>query len=119
MFFFLSFLSGVALFYSFQYFPFFSCGIFLIFSVYLMVKKRFIFILLILSGIAFSFLRYEPLEGMSHVSGKEVIIKGIFESHPVKNESDMFKQVFTVISDPDKKTGEEMNGLAGREIVLF
>lgn len=119
MLFFLSFLSGVTLFYSFMYFPFSSGFIFLLSSLWLTIKKRFIFILLILLGIAFAFLRYEPLKDMSHIGGREFVVKGIFESHPVKSDSDMFKQAFTIRSALDMKAGEMMDDLAGREIMLF
>jgi len=119
MLFFLSFLSGVTLFYSFMYFPFSSGFIFLLSSLWLTIKKRFIFILLILLGIAFAFLRYEPLKDMSYIGGREFVVKGIFESHPVKSDSDMFKQAFTIRSALDMKAGEMMDDLAGREIMLF
>ena len=119
MLFFLSFLSGVTLFYSFLYFPFSSGFIFLLSSLWLTIKKRFIFILLILLGIAFAFLRYEPLKDMSYIGGREFVVKGIFESHPVKSDSDMFKQAFTIRSALDMKAGEMMDDLAGREIMLF
>ena len=119
MLFFLSFLSGVTLFYSFLYFPYSSGFIFLLSSLWLTIKKRFIFILLILLGIAFAFLRYEPLKDMSYIGGREFVVKGIFESHPVKSDSDMFKQAFTIRSALDMKAGEMMDDLAGREIMLF
>ncbi|MBM4140229.1 MAG: DNA internalization-related competence protein ComEC/Rec2 [Nitrospira sp.] len=119
MLFFLSFLSGVALFYTFQYFPYSSGFIFLLSSLWRTIKKRFIFIFLILLGIAFAFLRYEPLKDMSYIGGREFVVKGIFESHPVKSDSDMFKQAFTIKSALDMKAGEMMDDLAGREIMLF
>lgn len=119
MLFFLSFLSGVILFYSFLYFPFSSGCIFLSSSLWFTIKKRFIFILLILLGVAFAFLRYEPLKDMSYIGGREVVVKGIFESHPVKSDSDMFRQAFTIRSALDMKAGEMMDDLAGREIMLF
>ncbi|MDH5202091.1 MAG: DNA internalization-related competence protein ComEC/Rec2 [Nitrospirota bacterium] len=119
MLFFLSFLSGVALFYSFQYFPFSSGVIILLYSVYLVVKKRFIFIAFILAGMAFAFLRYEPLKDMSHVGGREFIVKGIFESHPVKTDSGTYRQAFAIRSALDMEAGEMMDDLAGQEIILF
>lgn len=126
MLFFISFLVGVVLFYSFQYFPFSTVFTFLLSSVYLSIKKRFFLILIILSGIAFAFIRYEPLKDMSHIGGKEVAVKGVFsapadlrESHAIKTDSGMFKQPIDVKSAVDIKTGGRLDELAGREIILF
>ncbi|MEW6163117.1 MAG: ComEC/Rec2 family competence protein [Nitrospirota bacterium] len=117
--FFISFLSGIALFYSSQYFPFSTLFILLLTFVYLFVKRKFFFIAIILLGIAFAFVRYEPPKDMSHVSGREVEVKGVFSSLPIKTESGMFKQPFKINSAVNIKTGERLDELAGQEIMLF
>ncbi|MDI6890971.1 MAG: DNA internalization-related competence protein ComEC/Rec2 [Thermodesulfovibrionales bacterium] len=117
--FFISFLSGIVLFYSFQYFPFSALFILLLTFVYLFVKKKFFFIAIILLGIAFAFVRYEPPKDMSHVSGREVEVKGVFSSLPIKTESGRFKQSFEIESAMEVNAGERLNELAGREIVVF
>ncbi|MFZ6016417.1 MAG: DNA internalization-related competence protein ComEC/Rec2 [Nitrospirota bacterium] len=119
MVFFLSFLTGIVLFYSFQYFPFSTIFAFLLSSIYLFIKRRFLPILIILSGIAFAFIRYEPAKDMSYIRGKEVVVRGIFKSYPAETESGMFKQSLDIGSAVDIKTGERLNDLVGQEIILF
>lgn len=119
MVFFLSFLTGIVLFYSFQYFPFSTIFAFLLSSIYLFIKRRFLPILIILSGIAFAFIRYEPAKDMSYTRGKEVVVRGIFKSYPAETESGMFKQSLDIGSAVDIKTGERLNDLVGQEIILF
>ena len=116
--FFISFLSGVILFYSFQYFPFSTVLISLLSSIYLVVQKRFFIICILLSGIVFAFVRYEPVKDMPHFRD-EVAVRGIFESYPTKTDSGMFKQTLKIGSAKDIKTGEEPKELAGKEIILF
>lgn len=119
MIFFVPFLSGIVLFYSFQYFPFSAISVFLLSSVFLFLKRNFLPILIILSGIAFAFLRYEPEKDISHITGKEFIVIGVFQSYPVKTESGMFRQSIEIKSAIDKKSSESLRELAGQEITLL
>jgi competence protein ComEC len=124
MHFFISFLTGVVLFYSFKYFPFFTIFAFLLSSIYLLFKKKFFIILIIISGIAFAFIRYDPVKDIlslskDTISGKEIAVKGIFESHPIKTESNMFRETLNIKSAVDIKTGEKIDELAGHKIILF
>jgi len=119
MIFFVPFLSGIVLFYSFQYFPFSATSVFLLSSVYLSLKRNFLPILIILSGIAFAFLRYEQERDISHITGKEFIVRGVFQSYPVKTESGTFRQSIEIKSTIDKKNDESLRELAGQEITLL
>jgi competence protein ComEC len=119
MLFFVSFLSGIILFYSCQYFPFSAIAAFLLSSVSLIRKRKFFPILIILLGITFAFLRYEQEKDISHIMGKEVTVKCVSQSYPVKTESGMFRQLIDIKSTVDKKTGEKLKELAGQEITLF
>lgn len=119
MLFFVSFLSGIILFHSCQYFPFSTIAAFLLSSVYLILKRKFFPILIILLGIAFAFLRFDQEKDISHIMGKEVIVKSSFQSYPLKTESGMFRQLIDIKSAVDKKTGERLKELAGQEITLF
>ena len=58
--FFLSFLIGVVLFYSFQYFPYSTVALSLISALTLCVRKKYLLVVVLLTGTAFAFLRYEP-----------------------------------------------------------
>jgi competence protein ComEC len=87
-------------------------------SVYLLVKKKFFLILILLSGIAFAFLRYEPVKDIS-LNRDNVAVRGIFKSLPAKTDSGMFKQTLNIKSALDTKTGEKLKELTGKEIILF
>jgi len=117
--FFISFLTGIALFYSFQYFPFSTVFISVLSSIYLLVKKRLLLILIIISGIAFAFIRYESAKDIPDISGKEVTVRGVFESYPSKTDMGIFKQTFNIKSAVDIKTGEGLNEFGGKEVILF
>jgi competence protein ComEC len=116
--FFIAFLAGIIFFYSFQYFPFFTVFMSLLSFTYLSVKKRFFLIFVLLSGIAFAFIRYEPVKDMPHFRDK-VAVRGIFESYPSKTDSGMFKQNLKIKSAKDIKTGEELKEIDGKKIILF
>jgi competence protein ComEC len=115
--FFISFLAGLVFFYSFQYFPLSTIFSGLLSSIYLSARKRFLLIFIVFSGIAFAFLRYEPVKDI-HIRDK-VDAKGIFESLPTKTDSGMFMQTLNIKSAVDTKTGEKLKELAGQEIILL
>lgn len=116
--FFISFLTGVILFYSFQYFPFSTIFIALFMSVYLSFKKRLLFMFVLLLGIAFAFIRHEPVMDMAYIKD-EVAARGIFESNPVKTDSGMIRQILNIESAINIKTGESLKEFAGHEITLL
>jgi hypothetical protein len=116
--FFISFLTGIVFFHSFQYFPFSTIFISLLSSVYLLVKKKFSLILILLSGIVFAFMRYEPVKDILLIRD-DVAVRGIFKSLPAKTDSGMFKQTLNIKSALDTKTGEKLKELTGKEIILF
>lgn len=117
--FFLSFLSGIVLFYFLQFFPFSAISTFLLSSICLSLKKRIFPILIILSGIAFAFFRYEPVKELPHISGKEVVLEGFFSSLPAETERGMFRQSLQVQSASDKNTGKEIGELRKQEVVIL
>ncbi|MEW6417594.1 MAG: ComEC/Rec2 family competence protein [Nitrospirota bacterium] len=116
--FFISFLTGIVFFYSFQYFPFFTIFISILSSAYLLVKKKFFLILVIISAIAFAFIRHEPVKEIAYFQDK-VAIKGAFESNPIRTDSGMFRQILNIESAMNIKTGESLKELVGHEITLL
>jgi competence protein ComEC len=116
--FFISFLTGVILFYSFQYFPFFTIFISILSSAYLLFKKKFFLMLVIISAIAFAFIRYEPVRDMAYIKEK-VAVRGVFESNPVRTDSGMFGQILNIKSAMNITTGERIEELAGHGIRLL
>jgi competence protein ComEC len=118
MHFFILFLTGVILFYSFHYFPFSTLFVSLTSAAYLTVKKKFFLIFLFLLGITYAFLRYEPAQDLPYTRDK-IAVKGIFESYPVKTDRGTFRQICSITDASDINTGERLNGFAGKEITLF
>jgi competence protein ComEC len=116
---FLPFLLGVVLFYLFNYFPFSTISAFVLSSIYLILKRKFSLVLILLLGIVFAFLRYAPEKDISYIAGKEVIVKGVFQSYPIQTESGTFKQSVEIKSAVDKKTRERLKELFGKEITLL
>jgi competence protein ComEC len=106
--FFISFITGIVFFHSFQYFPFSTIFISLLSTVYLSVKKKFFLILILLSGIAFAFMRYEPVKDMPFIRDN-VAVRGIFKSLPAKTDSGMFKQTLKIKSAMYIKNGTIMS----------
>jgi competence protein ComEC len=117
--FFLSFLSGIVLFISFPYFPFSTIFVFLLSSIFLILKKRAFLILIILSGIALAFFRYEPVNELPQISGKEVVLEGFFISLPSETERGIFRQSLQAQSAFDENTGKKISELHNQDVVIL
>src|SRR4030043_233556 len=117
--FFLSFLAGIVLFHTFQYFPFSSIAVVFLSFIYLILKKRIFLVLIILSGIAFTFLRSEPAKDLPVIKGREVVLEGFFSSLPAETEKGMFRQSVKVQSSFDENTGKEIYELRNQEVVIL
>ena len=117
--FFLSFLTGIVLFHTFQYFPFSSISVFFLSFIYLILKKRIFLVLIILSGIAFAFFRSEPAKDLPFIKGREVVLEGFFISLPAETEKGMFRQSVKVQSSFDENTGKEIYELRNQEVVIL
>ncbi len=117
--FFLSFLTGIVLFHTFQYFPFSSIAVVFLSFIYLILKKRIFLVLIILSGIAFAFLRSEPAKDLPVIKGREVVLEGFFSSLPAETGKGMFRQSVKVQSSFDENTGKEIYELRNQEVVIL
>ena len=81
--FFLSFLIGVVLFYSFQYFPYATVVLSCISALTLFVRKNYLLVAVLLTGTVFAFLRYEPPAQMPHMTD-EMKVQGVFRENPAR-----------------------------------
>ena len=117
MHFFVSFLIGVVSFYLFLYFPFSAVSVSLTSAAYLTAKKKYFLIFVVLLGITYAFLRYEPVQDFPYIKDN-IAVKGTFESYPVRTDRGTFKQLLSVTEASDV-TGENRNELTGKEITLF
>src|SRR4030042_1463931 len=117
--FFLSFLAGIVLFHTFQYFPFSSIVVVFLSFIYLILKKRIFLVLIILLGIAFAFLRSEPAKDLPVIKGREVVLEGFISSLPAETEKGMCRQSIKVQSSFDENTGKEIYELRNQEVVIL
>ena len=117
--FFISFLAGVILFYSFHYFPFTSSIIFFLFLASLIFKKRYLLIPMLVFGVLYAFFRYAPETDLSSIRGKEIIVSGAFSSDVVLTSSGKFMQEFHVNSAADEETGKTLKEIEEKDIFVF
>jgi len=115
---FISFIAGVVLFYAFQYFPFLTVTLALSLSVALALKKNFPFIIILLAGMVFAFIRSEPVQGVPCIQDT-ISFQGAFYTYPTKTEHGKFRQSLRIDSAVNMKTGEKLHALAGQEIFLL
>lgn len=117
--FFISFLAGVILFYSFHYFPFTSSIIFFLFLAGLIFKKRYLLIPVLVFGVLHAFFRYAPETDFSNIRGKDIIVSGAFSSDAVLTSSGKFIQEFHVNSAADEETGKAVKEIEEKDIFIF
>ncbi|MDP3260449.1 MAG: ComEC/Rec2 family competence protein, partial [Thermodesulfovibrionales bacterium] len=117
--FFISFLAGVILFYSFHYFPFTSSIIFFLFLTGLIFKKRYLLIPVLVFGVLYAFFRYAPETDFSNIRGKEIIVSGEFSSDAVAASTGKFIQEFHVNSAADEETGKALKEIEEKDIFVF
>jgi competence protein ComEC len=118
MLFFLSFLIGVVLFYSFHLFPFSTVFIASLATVFLFLKKKIFLIIILICGTALAFFKYEPAPDVPCIKDK-IAVRGVFASYPMKTAQGSFLQKFSASSASDMNTGEKVAALTEQEIVLF
>jgi len=115
---FISFITGVVLFHSFPYFPFLTVAVTLLSCIILALRKKVPFTAVLLAGIAFAFIRYDPVDDPPSIQDT-LSLRGVFHSYPTKTERGMFKQSLRIDSAVNMKTGEHLYALAGRKIFLL
>jgi competence protein ComEC len=115
---FISFIAGVLIFYAYQYFPFLTITLTLLSFIVLAFRKKFIFVLILLAGMAFAFIRYEPVSDFYSIRDP-LSLRGVFQSYPTKTINGMFKQSLLIDSAENTKTGERIHALAGKKIILL
>ncbi len=114
--FFLSFLAGVVFSHSFLFFPVITGLVFLPSSIFLGIRKKYFYVMILISGAVFAFFRYEPAAEMPDIVG-QVVVKGAFQSPPTKTERGTFIQTF-VASSAENSDGI-IKELSDREINIF
>lgn len=118
MFIFLFFLSGIVLFYVFQFFPLTSCAIFVSAASLLVLKRRALLVPLLIFGFVYAFFRYSPPLEPSSLS-KEIIVDCLVNDSPQELSSGKFVNEVKIISASEAGTGNPLPLLQGREMNIF
>lgn len=116
---FLLFLSGIALFYLFHFFPSIVVVSFLLSSGFLFFRKRYLLIPVMIIGFLYAFLRHTPPPDISAFSGKEVVIDCISKDPPHETSSGRFSNEVEISSASDADTGGHLGALKGAEVNII
>ncbi len=115
---FICFLSGTALFYLFDYFPFSSSVLFVSASTYLVYKRKFVTIPVIAIGFFYAFLRFSPSPDPLDLWNNELRVTGRFVSKTATASNGNNIEIFTVDTAIDEESGE-IEELRNEEINIF
>jgi len=113
MYFFISFLTGIIIFFAFQYFPYTSVlATFILIGIFL-IGKRFLLVPILLIGIFFAYLRNEPVQEITYTN-EPLLAHGIFESLPLETSTGSFLQTYAIKSVFKEQRREEIS--KGQEV---
>lgn len=116
---FLLFLSGIALFYLFNFSPAIAAVSLLLSSVFLFFRKRYLLLPVMIIGFLYAFLRHTPPPDISAFSGREVVIDCISKGPPHETSSGRFGNEAEIMSAADADTGRSLGALKGAEVNII
>src|SRR3990172_4492087 len=127
---FVPFLSGITLFYTFQFFPLTTCIIFFSLSVIILMKNPTanrsvsknstpLLIFFIIIGFLYAFFRYSPPLDPSFISSREIIIDCVADDSPRELFSGRFVNEVSIKRAIDADTGEYFTLLQGKEMSII
>ena len=118
MYYFISFLAGIIIFFTFQYFPYTSLlATFILIGIFL-IGKRFLLVPILIIGIFFAYLRNEPVQEIAYTN-EPLLAHGIFESLPLETSTGSFLQTYSIKSVFKTDSGTKIKELADTEIMIF
>ncbi|MEC4675741.1 MAG: DNA internalization-related competence protein ComEC/Rec2 [Nitrospirota bacterium] len=117
--FFISFLCGVILFYLFNYFPFSSLILFVIFSASVIFRGKAFLVAVLAIGIFYAFLRFSPLDYPAGAWNRELRVTGRFLTQPTAVTSGTGIRTFAINRAFDPESGAEIRELRDREMGVF
>jgi len=119
MYIFLSFISGTVLFYTFHLFPVLTGIAFLISALLLLYRGRPLYVPIIIIGLLYAFIRYDPPVEPSSLSSREVIIDCVVRDSPSELSSGWSVNEAYILSAVDLNRGRVIDALRGREMGLI
>lgn len=112
-----SFISGIALFYIFRFFPVLTVSAFILSGVFL--RKRFLLLFVIVIGFLYAFMRYIPPVDQSLMSGRDLVIDCATEGSSSELSPNRYGNKINIRSVKDAKTGGYLHDLYGKEAVVI
>lgn len=116
---FLAFLAGVLLFSLFAYFPYATSSVFSLILFVLFRQRRYLVLPFLITGIVYAFVRCGGPPAELPCSKDRYAVQGIFTTFPVKTKGGHIRQNFFVERAENKRTGEQVSALRGREIMML
>ncbi len=120
--FFISFFAGIIAFHSFNYFPLSIILLSSLSFLYLLIKKRFLFVAVLsfgmFLGIVYANIRYEPPINIPSVKDR-TFIKGDFVSFPINIKDNIYRQDFKIDSAFNINHSEYLEYLRGEQVTLY
>ncbi len=117
--FFISFLCGVILFYLFNYFPFSSLLLFVVFSASAIFRRKAFLVAVLVIGIFYAFLRFSPLDYPADVWNSGLRVTGRFLTQPTAVRPGTDIRTFAINRAFDPESGVEIMELRNREMGVF
>ncbi|MDA8083729.1 MAG: DNA internalization-related competence protein ComEC/Rec2 [Nitrospiraceae bacterium] len=116
---FLSFLSGIALFFLFPFFPFSTGALCITAAAALVFRRRFLPLFLIVLGLAYAAFKATPVPDPADVAGRELRMTGRFVPGRETSASGSAMRTFKADSVTDEDSGDEMEELGDKEVTVF
>lgn len=114
----ISFLAGVLLFYLFQYFPFSIGTLSAALSLFLISRKKILFVAVAGAGILYAFLRFSPDDGI-HAWNRELKVTGRFVPQISPDSTGSRAHTFEIETASDPETEDEIEGLEDERATVF
>ncbi len=114
----ISFLAGALLFNLFQYFPFSTGTISAALSLFLISRKKILFVAVAGAGILYAFLRFAPDDGI-HAWNRELKVTGRFVPQISPESTGSRVHTFEVENAFDQETNDEIDELDEERITVF
>ncbi|MFN3479658.1 MAG: ComEC/Rec2 family competence protein, partial [Thermodesulfovibrionales bacterium] len=122
---FIAFIFGILLFYIFQHFPFSTSLLLLLSCVFLILNKRTILIILILSGILYGLLRHDSFQ-VEEIAGSQLRVRLLVNERVSESRQGGIEPTLSgilyrskIISAIDCENNRAIKGLDGRDAVLI
>lgn len=115
---FASFLSGIAIFFVFSFFPVLTTLLSFSVAVLSLIRKRYLFVFFLVISLICSYLRYIPPPDVSAFSKKNIAIEFEAEETPFELSSGKYGNRALVLHALDIEKNESVRGLKNREVII-